>query len=290
MLEFVRRPLYQWHTRRKNECRIDALQSCLADNTPILLVHQMGRAGSMTTVNTLRAASLSFPVFHTHWLNPESVKLRQEWNRHLSWNRQPLNIRTSSLIAAELAREGTSRRQWKLVTVFREPVARNLSVFFLCIDAFVEDFQRRYERGGLDGDVLLDVFLQRFPHDQPLAWFDREVREVFGVDVYAYDFPADQGYCILQADRVELLLVKVEQLNRCFRSAFREFLGVDVPQLQQSHVTEADPAMLMYRDFIRTVRLPDAYLDRMYSSRFARHFYPDEEIRGFRSKWSRGER
>lgn len=288
MLEFARRPLYQWHTRRKNERRLDALASCLEGDEPILLVHQMGRAGSMTTVNTLRGAGLTLPVFHTHWLHPDSVKLRLEWNRHLPWNRMPLNVRTSSLISAELAREGPARRQWKLVTVFREPVARNVSVFFLSIEAFVEDFHRRFARGELDHATLLDIFLRKFPHEQPLEWFDREVRDVFGVDVYEYGFPRERGYEIVREAPVDVLLIKVERLDECFRGAFGEFLGVEVDGLRQSHVTERDPAMPMYRDFVRTARFPAEYLDRMYGSRFVRHFYSEAEVDAFRAKWSGG--
>ena len=184
MLGTLKRSYYQWNTRRAGQRHVDGLEEVLAGTDPMLLVHQMGRAGSMTTVNSLRQAGVDLPVYHTHWLNPETIDGRKHLTAHLPEARHPLNMRVARRIAEELKREGTKRRLWKLVTVFREPVARNISVFFLSIDAFVDDFERRYARGELSHQQLLDIFLEKFPHDQPLEWFDREVRDVFGIDVY----------------------------------------------------------------------------------------------------------
>src|SRR5690606_8175247 len=100
LLDRPRRLLHEWSTRRKNQRTIDTLDEVLASHDPILLVHQMGRAGSMTTVNTLRGAGLDLAVFHTHWLNPASVQKRQDWVKHLPESRQPRNIRISTRIRA----------------------------------------------------------------------------------------------------------------------------------------------------------------------------------------------
>ena len=286
LLDTPRRLLHEWSTRRKNQRTIDSLKTVLGSDAPILLVHQMGRAGSMTTVNTLRGTGLDLAVFHTHWLNPASVERRQNWVKHLPISRQPLNIRMSTLISAQLQREGTGRRHWKLVTVFREPIARNVSVFFLSIDAFVENFQRRYQRGELNNETLMGIFLDKFPHEQPLLWFEQEIEQVFGINVYDQAFPENKGYQVIRTDHVDLLLIKLEQLNHCYRDAFRNLLGVEIPDLEHTHVTELDPTKPMYTDFVRNAVFPAEYLDRMYESAFARHFYTDEERDAFRRKWS----
>jgi hypothetical protein len=234
----------------------------------------------------LRGAGLDLAVFHTHWLNPASVQRRQDWVSHLPESRQPLNIRMSTRIAAQLQREGTSRRHWKLVSVFREPIARNVSVFFLSIDAFVDDFQRRYRMGELDHKALMEIFLEKFPHEQPLQWFEQEIGEVFGIDVYDHPFPEGQGHQVIRTGHVDLLLIKLEQLNDCYQAAFQDLLEVEIPRLKHTHVTEQDPSKPMYSDFVRTAVFPDDYLDRMYESAFAKHFYTRAERDAFRSKWS----
>lgn len=286
LLDTPRKLLHEWSTRRKNQRTIDTLDTVLGSDDPILIVHQMGRAGSMTIVNTLRGAGLNLAVFHTHWLNPASVERRQEWVRHLPESRQPLNIRMSARIAAQLQQEGTARRRWKLVSVFREPIARNVSVFFLSIDAFVEDFQQRFQRGELDNQALMEIFLDRFPHEQPLQWFEEEIEAVFGVNVYDEPFPEERGYQLIRAGQVDLLLIKLEQLNDCYHAAFRDLLEVEIPALEHTHVTEQDPTKPMYTEFVRNAVFPAQYLDRMYDSSFARHFYSERERDAFRRKWS----
>lgn len=286
MLELLKRPLYDWYTRRRGQNTVSALESDLRLGAPILLVHQMGRAGSMTAVRSLRSARLSLPVYHTHWLHPRNVEKRLAKFRDVQESRHPLNVRVGRRISEALLRDGVGRREWRLVTVFREPVARNISVFFLSIDVFVENFARRYASGELDNGKLLDIFLREFPHDQPLTWFDMEVRETFGVDVYEYPFPRERGYQVVRTEHVDLLLIKLEELNGCYRDAFAEFLSVDVPGLAQTHITERDPSRPMYKDFVRDAVLPVEYLERMYRSRFAEHFYGPEELARLWRRWS----
>ena len=80
--------------------------------------------------------------------------------------------------------------------------------------------------------------------------------------------------------------LKLEQLNVCHQQAFKEFLGVNIPELKNTHVTELDPSKPMYLDFVKNTVFPKGYLDRMYTSDFAQHFYSEDEISGFREKWS----
>lgn len=286
MFDFLKEPLYKWHTRRRNQRTIAELEAHLEAHAPLLLVHQMGRAGSMTTTQSLRSSGIALPVYHTHWLHPDNIAKRLARFADVPESHHPLNVRVGRRISEELLRESTDRRKWNLVTVFREPVARNISVFFLSIEVFVENFSHRFERGELSNDALLEIFLREFPHDQPLLWFDMEMLEMFGLDVYHYPFPKHEGYQIIRTKPVDLLLIKIEDLNRCYQGAFGEFLGVDMPRLEQTHITEQDPTRSMYQDFLKNAVLPDEYLDHMYQSRFAQHFYSSEELAAFRRKWS----
>lgn len=289
MLEKPRQLMYQWNTRRNNNHWLEKLEAHLKTSDPILVVHQMGRAGSMTTVNSLRSAGFALPVYHTHWLNVETIQKRLNNLKQRPESSHPLNIRVAHRLAEELKRDGTTRRRWKLVSIFREPVARNISVFFLSIDAFVDDFFRRYACGEVDNDQLLEVFLRDFPHDQPIDWFEKEVRQVFGIDVYEYPFPQDLGYQVIRTERVDLLLIKLERLNNCYQDAFRDFLGINVPRLEHTHITEQNPSYSMYKDFVRHAMLPSSYLERIYQSRFGQHFYGLEERQAFERKWSTAE-
>lgn len=287
ILSGPRQMLYDWSTYRKNQKSIAELEKHLRTKGPTLLVHQMGRAGSMTTVSTLRNASLGMPVFHTHWLNTRNIAKRLNRFAGAPDRKLPFNVRVGIRISQELGRHGRDYRPWHLVTVFREPVARNLSVYFLSIVDYIPDFFRRHASGELTNNEILDVFLRKFPHDEPLDWFNEEVLEIFGIDVFEYPFPVEHGYQVIREEGFSMLLIKVEELNDCFARAFEEFFDVRISTLDQKHITERDPSYGMYQRFLKDVRLPDEYLTRMYDSRFARHFYSPAEIERFKRRWSK---
>jgi hypothetical protein len=41
----------------------------------------------------------------------------------------------------------------------------------------------------------------------------------------------------------------------------------------------------VYQEFVRTLILPAAYLDEMLGSKYARHFFTDEQLTRVRQKW-----
>jgi hypothetical protein len=51
-------------------------------------------------------------------------------------------------------------------------------------------------------------------------------------------------------------------------------------------VAEGKALAQLYREFNRAIVIPDAYFEKMYSSRLARHFYSAEEIDEFKNRWS----
>ena len=76
MLDAIKRRLYEHLTHRRGQEKIHQLRRHLQTPDPIVLVHQMGRAGSMTTVGTLERADLGMPVLHSHSLNPRNIQRR----------------------------------------------------------------------------------------------------------------------------------------------------------------------------------------------------------------------
>lgn len=90
-------------------------------------------------------------------------------------------------------------------------------------------------------------------------------------------------------DNFELLVMRLEDLTRCGERAIGEFLGLGSFVLRSANVGDEKRHAAVYRQFKESIVLPQWYTDRMYDSRFARHFYSEQEIGGFRRKWSRME-
>ena len=83
---------------------------------------------------------------------------------------------------------------------------------------------------------LSQLFFDRAQHDSPIRFFDREIKDIFEIDVIGSGFPIDKGYEIYRAGRVELLVLKLEDLAQIAGAAFSEFLEIDDFQLINENI------------------------------------------------------
>jgi len=93
------------------------------------------------------------------------------------------------------------------------------------------------------------------------------------------------GYRIYRRNNVDLLLIRLENLNQCAAAAFKEFLDIDGFTLIDANVASEKVYAPLYKEMKGRIRLPESYLDAMYQSKYTRHFYSEEEIRRFRERW-----
>ncbi|HZD24225.1 MAG TPA: putative capsular polysaccharide synthesis family protein [Acidimicrobiia bacterium] len=149
------------------------------------------------------------------------------------------------------------------------------------------DYAEQYRMNQLRVESLIERFFQdTLIHDWPLTWHDSQLRPIFGVDVFSSEFPIAKGYKIFNGDHADILLIRLENLDTCCRAAFKEFLDLDDFTLVKTNVAKEKPYASVYDDFRRTIAFPDDYLTRMYSSKYAQHFYSAEELCNFRANWA----
>lgn len=253
-------------------------------STPVV-VHSLPKCGTTAVSLSVARMGLNVPVYHTHWLNPRSL---EKIGKNLSNRPDP----SGSMVVYDMGcRVSESFRRsrgkpWNIVTLVRDPVARNISDFFQVIGEFDPDFFDRSRRGELGVEEIRERFFQLSSADRSY-WFDREVRDVFDIDVYASPFPKRQGFAIYEGPRARMLLIRLDDLEACGRDAFREFLNIPDFRLSRANVGDEKEYRDVYRRFREEVILPEEYLEQQYASRLARHFYDEEELRRFRSRWSR---
>jgi len=133
-------------------------------------------------------------------------------------------------------------------------------------------------------DELHRGFLERYPHDESLTWFDEELQAVTGVDVYHHPFPAT-GHLRLEVGRLDLLILKSELPNETKRLALSAFLGTNLPPFGEANRTAAKGYGQTYAEFRRSLCLPPEYVQRMLDSRYCRHFYGPAEREALRLKY-----
>ena len=135
--------------------------------------------------------------------------------------------------------------------------------------------------------MLIELFINKFEsHNVPLEWFDIHLKPVFNFDVYKQSFQPMHGYAIYNAEKVDILLLRLEDLNKCTKEAFYKFLSIDNFELFNTNISNDKTYSSNYSLFKDQLKLPKSYISEMYDSKYMRHFYTEAEIKILRSKWS----
>jgi len=144
-----------------------------------------------------------------------------------------------------------------IYTSVRDPIARNISYFF-------EMQGNRLLQENTRLDCTKEEFLAE-DQNYSLDWFDNVFFPATGVDVYKYDFPAS-GVLLIG----KICVLRMEQMKFEHRADTR--------------LTR--PYGALYREFVDWVKFDDEYIDEMYSSKYAMHFFSPKEIEELWERWS----
>ncbi len=243
----------------------------------LVLVHQMGKVGSSSIAKSLEQAGVA--TLHTHYLGEKYLASIEAANTRIGME-IPKHCLVARWINEHLIPQ---QRSMRMITMTREPIARNISAFFQNLAVFR---QPGYVPDPEKVQDLIEQFLKDYSHDVPLEWFDREIKGVFGVDVYLHAFPSESGYCVIKEANLHLLIMKAEASDETKIKAITQFLGIEGFVLVRENVGAEKQYKNAYLRFKELIRVPADYIEKMYSSRYARHFYSDDELKKFRSAWS----
>lgn len=243
-----------------------------------ILIYQMGKVGSSSILEALTALNLS--VIHLHTLNQRNIVAAEDRSakRGLSL---PAHIRASKRVRAKLIGHGKPLR---IVTAVRDPIARNISAYFQNLNTFRQR-KKDFDTAELEG--MMKQFVKVYPHDLPLGWFDTEIKEILGVDVYEYPFPQTAGTQIIQQNEIRILILRAETPDETKVRALRAFLDIPEMVIEPKNVGANKDYSEYYNHFLECIRLPNEYINKMYESRYAKHFYTPEEILKFRERWEK---
>lgn len=254
---------------------------------PAVLVYQMAKVGSQTVVRSLRTSRPRPRVFHVHTLTAEGVTAMERFYR---WSRVPSLPGAGHLLVSRYLREqlhrGVTPGRWKVVTMVRDPIARNISLIFQLGRRLIPDFKAQCDAGRLDPVRVFDEFEGTFPGQVDcLRWFHDELHAVFGVDPFAQPFDREAGHQTYRGPLADVLLIRTEDLDRCGEAALRSFLGLHHFRWRRTNVGAHKANGSRYTDLLARIGLPVEYVNRFYDTPEARHFYTPDELDRFRRRW-----
>jgi hypothetical protein len=236
-----------------------------------ILVYTMGKVGSSSIFNNLNRA------YQTHNLDMESPSKYFASRYSRSILRQSAEMARWKLLHWAFSRRTVDCNKRKIITIVRDPIARNVSAYFETLS-----LSQLPEREYLEDDFF--VFTNHFV---PLLWFDIEFKRNLHVDVYKHPFNKSEGYTIIDDSNVSILIIQLEKLNG-LEQVIKEFIGDPTFCLDSKSSANishdkwyADP----YKEMKEGLQLPKQYVELMYSSKYTHHFYSAEQISAFENRW-----
>ncbi len=230
----------------------------------LVLIYQMGKVASSTVKATLQQLP-RYEVHQVHRLVMSNIARVHHEHRIRGWE-MPTGD-PGGIYLQDALRSG---RPAKVVTLVREPVGRNISYYFQNLDKILD----RVRAHELPIQTIIDGFTEAFPYsDDPLTWFDYEFAQALGVDIYESGFQAGMNAHRAQAGPYDILVLRADAPDDVKRDALRAFLNEPDLEMRQANVTADKPSASAYRDFRALVKFPEPYLDRMFTSRYARFFF-----------------
>lgn len=252
-----------------------------------ILIYTPPKTGSSTVHSYLKSAGLDRPLYKVHYLSPKNLEISAAKYRKENRADAPI-VRRSKRLGRAIATD--SNIEWTIITLTREPFSRAVSALFQTID------RRHPELIDQNGEVIVDEAVELLKTELTLfdaestricRWFDEELRYVFGIDVYEHPFNHEAGFTIIRKDNVQILIVRLEDLNRCFRAAVRDLLSVELPpHISSKNLSKEKKLSDAYKLCRQRLRLPKNVCQEICDSQYVRHFYREPEREQMIRKYS----
>lgn len=251
-----------------------------------IVVYQMGKVGSESLVKSLAALGLDDSVHHIHLLEPATVEATlaevEKTGRVF-----PVQLK-HSLVIREYLDSGREPRP-AIISGVRDPIAQKISGIF-------QNIPLRYpelidDSGKWDESRIFDHVFGTINNYDPASdwnsiWFDHQFNGGLGIDVYQYPFDQQLGYCQFRANDLDVLVLRLENADS-WPGLVTEFLGLEKPlEIAKTNLAAHKHYREIYRNVVDGLSFAPEVLDRIYSTRFFRHFYGEEHRTRFIERWS----
>ena len=237
-----------------------------------VIVFQPGKVGSSTVANSL--TSIGVANTHIHFMSELFTTLS---SLNDGFYRKWIN---------NLVKAMKEQKKVKIITMVREPIGRDLAHAF-------HNLTPKAGRGngvyytGLPGDSFVNKYIANrigTDFDGQFTWFDRELKSVFGVDVFEHPFDKDKGYALIRQANIEVLIMKLEKLNS-LEATIGDFVNAPHFKLIDVNIGENKLYKFLYRNVKNTIKIPRNVMEKYYNDAQVNHFYSEAEIAGFWKKW-----
>ncbi len=229
---------------------------------PHIYVYQMGKVGSLSIFKTIEKYRPKGIAVHAHRVSM-----------------------LTDVIQYALKFRLRARLPVYVICPIRAPLDRNVSAFFQSFDEFTG---APVSAKDWTAEELRKLFLEHYRHNVCLEWFELHFRPLFGIDVYATEFPKDRKWCTYEHGAVKALVYRADLPKEEQVRVVSKFLSLKMDEMVVANESSNKEYSRLYAEFCQKISLPKYYRRIMTASHFCRHFWTEEEARSMDEKWARG--
>lgn len=245
------------------------------DDTPIL-VFTMAKVGSLSVYSSIKKRS-NIPIFHVHSLDENEIL--EGVNTCFEHGIYPSSRSPVPLINREIINK---QQPLKIISLFRNPIDRNLSAFFDAFKMYTGVDPIKYNN---EVSLLKDIYLDKLPHYYPTKWYEKQFFEGVNFNVYNYNFDKEKEYSVYKGEGVELLMMNCNLDNRIKEDLISNFCNIRNFKLINTNVTSDSKSGALYVNFKKEIKFDKVYLDSLLNTTYFNHFFTNKEKEKTYEKW-----
>lgn len=243
-----------------------------------ILVFTMAKVGSLSVYFSLKKSTNRQAIFHVHSLNEEEVKEGIQLcfdNKIYPGSKSPVFLINKKIIK--------KRKPYKIICLFRDPLERNVSAFFEVFE--LHTGEKSTEFTG-DFEKLKQLYYENLNHTFPINWFEKQFFEATDINIFDYNYDKDKGYQIIKKEPIEVLLINSNVADPIKEKLIMDFCDLKTFTLKNRNISSTKEYAAYYKEFKSNIKFSKEYLNQLYDSNYAKHFFSEKHIEAQKQKWS----
>ena len=269
------RAFIKFYTKDYLTLLLSKLRFHLSKKTPIL-VYTMAKVGSLSVYSSIKKQT-SIPCFHLHSLNLEEIENGNQICFNLGLYPDSRNL--APFVVHQII---TPKKACKIISLFRDPVERNISAFFDAFELYVGVAADEY-KGSID--ELITCYHKKLPHEYSILWFEKQFKRDLAINVFDYNFNKEAGFQLYKKDNYEILIINSRVDDALKRDLVAEFISEKSFVLNNVNVTSKSNGNELYQRFKNAIGFDQSELDAMLKSQYSQHFFTKKEIEDCYQLW-----
>lgn len=255
--EFGINPLYR--TPTVNNMRQDVV-NVLSNNENGVIICNVSKTGDNTLFKTFDKINVKREFVHH---SPEALNIEE------------LNVKNKPI---------------KIITAVREPIGREISALFQRISFMTISSIHSYDKElFVDGGDIQKSFEELTENNigsysQVPSFLERFSENI--LDVMSEPFDKEKGCTIIKKGNVEVFVYTLEKMNDIIPE-MSEFVGVHFDEWVMGNVGADKWIAKSYKQAQEELVFSQEFFDSMYNEPYVKHFYTDEQIEKFKSRWQK---